>query len=180
MSLAVCALVLSVILVNRIIYLLCWRNCISRPSLCKLTFIIMLYDNTEFFLCFIFNYEQWATSLPNCWVLKSRCHRSCTNCFNYVLYLSFVKRYWLQIRFTNELIHVWCSVRLYLQLYVGGPMSCSDYLLTHSCVQHTLCFCFACLSLVYLMLPVSLDCPYFIAPSVFSNVYVCGSSVNSN
>ena len=32
-------------------------------------------------------------------------------------------------------------------------------------------FCFACLRLVYLMLPVSLDCPFCIAPSVFANVY---------
>jgi len=40
-----------------------------------------------------------------------------------------------------------------------------------------LCFCvvFFCvfvLCLVYPMLPVSLDCPFLIAPSVFSNVYL--------
>jgi len=35
-----------------------------------------------------------------------------------------------------------------------------------------LCFCFVFLSLVYPMLPVSLNCPFLIAPSVvFSNVY---------
>jgi hypothetical protein len=34
-----------------------------------------------------------------------------------------------------------------------------------------LCFCFACLRLMYPMLPVSLDCPLFIAFSVFSGVY---------
>ena len=33
-----------------------------------------------------------------------------------------------------------------------------------------LCFCFVCLRLVDPMLPVSLDCPFMIAPSVFSNV----------
>ena len=33
------------------------------------------------------------------------------------------------------------------------------------------CFCFVFLRLVYPMLPVSLDCPFLIAPSVFSNVY---------
>jgi len=32
------------------------------------------------------------------------------------------------------------------------------------------CFCFVCLRLVYPVLPVSLDCPFLIAPSVFSNV----------
>ena len=39
-----------------------------------------------------------------------------------------------------------------------------DYL---SCPTHVvLCFCFVCP-----MLPVSLDCPFLIAPSVFSNIY---------
>ena len=35
-----------------------------------------------------------------------------------------------------------------------------------------LCFCFVFLRLVYPMLPVSLDCPFWIAPSVFYNVYL--------
>ena len=35
-----------------------------------------------------------------------------------------------------------------------------------------LCFCFACFRLVCPMLAVSLDFPFLIAPSVFSNVYV--------
>jgi hypothetical protein len=42
-------------------------------------------------------------------------------------------------------------------------------LLAYSGVQHILCCVF--LHLVYPMLPVSLDCPFFIAPLVFSNVY---------
>ena len=35
-------------------------------------------------------------------------------------------------------------------------------------VRHMLCcvFCFACLRLVYPMLPVSLDCPFLIGPFV--------------
>ena len=46
-------------------------------------------------------------------------------------------------------------------------------LFAYSGVQHILCcvFCFVCLRLVYPMLPVSLDCPLLIDPSVFSNVY---------
>jgi hypothetical protein len=32
--------------------------------------------------------------------------------------------------------------------------------------------CFVCRRLVYPMLPVSLDCPFLIGPSVFSNVYL--------
>jgi len=40
------------------------------------------------------------------------------------------------------------------------------------CPTHiALCFCFVCLRLVYPMLPVSLDCPFLVASSVFSNVY---------
>jgi hypothetical protein len=41
-------------------------------------------------------------------------------------------------------------------------------------VSNTYCvvyFCFVCLRPVYPMLPVSLDCQFFIAPSVFSNIY---------
>ena len=46
-------------------------------------------------------------------------------------------------------------------------------LFAHSGVQDILCFfvCFV-LRLVYLMLPVSLDCLIMIAPSVFFNVYL--------
>jgi hypothetical protein len=43
-------------------------------------------------------------------------------------------------------------------------------LLVHSGVQRILCCVF--LGIVYLMLSVSLDCPFLIAPSVFSNVYI--------
>jgi hypothetical protein len=39
-----------------------------------------------------------------------------------------------------------------------------------------LCFCFVFLHLVYPKLPVSLDCPFFYAPSVFSNVHIFTSS----
>jgi len=44
----------------------------------------------------------------------------------------------------------------------------------HSGVQHILCcvFVFLFCFFVYPMLPVSLDCPFCIAPSVFSNVYL--------
>ena len=41
------------------------------------------------------------------------------------------------------------------------------------CPTHiVLCFCFAFLRLVNPMLPVSLDCPFLFAPSVFCNVYL--------
>ena len=44
------------------------------------------------------------------------------------------------------------------------------YLFTYGGVQHILCCVF--LHLVYPMLPVSLICPFFIAPSVLSNIYL--------
>ena len=43
-------------------------------------------------------------------------------------------------------------------------------LLAHSDVQQTLCCGF--LRIVCPMLPVSLDCPFWIVPSIFSNVYL--------
>ena len=71
-----------------------------------------------------------------------------------------------------------CSVRLYLQLFVGGLMFYLSYLclFAHSGVQHILCSVFVLfvfvLCLVYPMLPVSLECPFLIAPLVLSNVYL--------
>ena len=41
------------------------------------------------------------------------------------------------------------------------------------CPTHIVfCFCFVFLRLVFPMLPVSLNCPFLIAPSVFSNFYL--------
>ena len=49
-------------------------------------------------------------------------------------------------------------------------------LLVNSGDQHIFCFVFLCL--VYPMLPVSLDCPFLIASSVFSNVYLPDNLTN--
>ena len=43
------------------------------------------------------------------------------------------------------------------------------FVCAYSVVQHILCCVF--IRLVYPMLPVSLDCPFLIVPSVFSNIY---------
>ena len=60
-------------------------------------------------------------------------------------------------------------------------MSYLNYLclFTNSGVQHILfcAFVFCSHRLVYSMLPVSLDCPFVIAPSVFSNVYLLSYNV---
>ena len=56
------------------------------------------------------------------------------------------------------------SVRIYLQLFVGGLTSYLRYLclLANSGVQHILCCVFVLF--VFVLLPVSLVCPFFIAP----------------
>jgi len=62
--------------------------------------------------------------------------------------------------------------------FTGGRlMSYLRYLCVCLCIvvsntYYVVFFCFSCLRLVYPMLPVSLDCPFFIALSVFSNVYL--------
>jgi hypothetical protein len=69
-----------------------------------------------------------------------------------------------------------CSVHLYLQLFVGGLMPYLRYLslLEYSGIKHILCCVFALFFSVLCILKCLffLDCPYFIASSVFSNVYV--------
>ena len=45
------------------------------------------------------------------------------------------------------------------------------YLLAHSGVQRILCGVFVLFVFILQVLPVSLDCPFLIVPSVSSNVY---------
>jgi hypothetical protein len=52
---------------------------------------------------------------------------------------------------------------------------CIKWCLTHIVV----CVCVVCLRLVYPMLSVSLDCPFLIAPSMFSNIYKTNMVNNS-
>ena len=76
------------------------------------------------------------------------------NCCNYVCMLIFISRpcnlvmrncYYF---YTNKVYNIqWCQTHI------------------------VLCFCFGFLRLVYPMLPVSLNCPFLIVPSLFFNVY---------
>ena len=68
--------------------------------------------------------------------------------------------------------------RLPLTQFVGGFMSYVHYLGQFAHIG--LCFCFVFLRLVYTMLPVSLNCPLLIAPSVFSNVYLINLFIASD
>ena len=56
-------------------------------------------------------------------------------------------------------------------LFTLSVFVCVEWCPTHI----VLCFSFACLLFVYPLLPVSLDCPFFIVPSVFSSVYLQNS-----
>ena len=62
-----------------------------------------------------------------------------------------------------------CSVRFYLQLFVGGFMSHLRYLflLVYSECPTDIVLCFSSSCVPYPMLPVSLDCAFLIGPSVF-------------
>ena len=67
-----------------------------------------------------------------------------------------------------------CSVRLYLQLFVGAHVLFTLFVFV--CVSNKYCVVFLlCLSssfVTYDQMPVSLDHPFLIAPSVFSNIYL--------
>jgi hypothetical protein len=80
-----------------------------------------------------------------------------------------------EFRVMTSVTQEWCSVRVYLQLFVGGLMSYLRYLclFAHSGVQSIMSCVFLCLCPVYPMLPVSLDCSFLIVPSLFYNVYLC-------
>ena len=77
--------------------------------------------------------------------------------------------------FIVKKIYIWrCSVRLYLQLFVGGLMSYWRFLclFVYGGVQHM--FYCVCLHLAFCVPNVasSLNCPFLISCSVFSNVYL--------
>jgi hypothetical protein len=69
-----------------------------------------------------------------------------------------------------------CSVRLCLQLFVGGLVSCRRYLCLFACdgVQRVLCCVFVLFFFVLCipMLPISLYCPFVIVPSSFHRFHV--------
>jgi hypothetical protein len=73
-----------------------------------------------------------------------------------------------------------CSVRLYLQLFLGELISYLRYLcLFRIVVSNAYCVGFYFVffvSALCLVLPVFLDCPFLMAPSIFSNVYIVLSS----
>ena len=103
--------------------------------------------------------------LPEC----MRAHRSCCSIFRFlysvlkiVVYPSGQTKDHKTIRF----------------VFTSSCLSAGSYLIYVICVclrivvsnTHCVVFCFVCLRFVYPMLPISLDCPFLIASSIFSNV----------
>ena len=105
-------------------------------------------------------YLQWVWHSPNIRHLFTSCRKD-------RLCIWFVQsENKLDKKFNSSLPLVACSRdHVLLTLFV---------LPAYSGVQHTLCcvFCFVCLCLVYPKLTDSLDCPFLVALSVFSNVYL--------
>ena len=71
----------------------------------------------------------------------------------------YMKKTWIYLQVGCSSVHV---------LFMFLVFVCAYWCSTHT----MLCVCFVFLRLVNPMLPFSLYCPFFIAPSVFSNVYL--------
>jgi hypothetical protein len=103
-------------------------------------------------------------------VNRVRMVQRCLLCLCFIHYFTMSA---LEMMFCSSLSPVVCRrAHVLLMLFVGRLMSYWYYLclFVYSDVQHIFCCVF--LRLVYPMLPVSLDCPFLIAPSIFSNVYL--------
>jgi hypothetical protein len=64
----------------------------------------------------------------------------------------------------------WCPAHIVLCFLFSLSSSCVRWFPTHIVLGFCILFVFV-LCLGYPMLPVSLDCPFQIAPSILSNVY---------
>jgi hypothetical protein len=131
-----------------------------------LSFILrMLYLSNEFKYCF-----ASICYLSLCWFDQGLFFPSC--CFIYSNFLALSSVLWCPVRFPHK-NDVWFVF----------TFSC---LLEDSCLIYVICvclrivvsnaYCFMFLlfffhRLVCRVLPFSLDCPFLVAPSVFSNVY---------
>ena len=97
--------------------------------------------------------------------------------------LILIRLVWTLVHQWNSIIVLQCHrISLFSMSYylpISFTVFCKisylvDLLSNFICPTHiALCFCFVLLRIVYPMMPVSLDCPLLIAPSVLSNVYSC-------
>jgi hypothetical protein len=85
---------------------------------------------------------------------------------------------WCPLRFphNNDVRFVFTSSCLYVGSCLIYVICVCWRIVVSNTYNVRMCICFSCHRLVYHMLPVSMDCPFFIASSVFSNVYFLVSS----
>jgi hypothetical protein len=91
-------------------------------------------------------------------------------CFFVLSYYVYLRSEFLVVISVTISAWKWCSVRLYLQLFVGGYMYIQGILfmlfvfvmriVVSNTYMYCVVFCFVFLHLVYPILPVSLDCPF--------------------
>ena len=104
------------------------------------------------------------------WVMENR--------RNFVCYLCLPLKHFFVIKLNQHIYISWIwGLMLLFYLYVCSVICvCLRIVLSST---YCVVFLFGFLRLVYPLLPVSLDCPFFIAPSVFSNVYFILTSYKS-
>ena len=136
----------------------------------------MYYVNKSWYLL-LYYWAWWVTfkkhlvSPPSFW-----CDPCCSPFLVFCVVLLCVFAFWvpccdarcdfcMETMFGSSLPPVVC--RKAHVLFMLLVFVCTQWCLTHI----VLCLCFVVHRLVYQMLPVSLNCPFLIAPSVFSNIY---------
>ena len=136
----------------------------------------------DFYLTWLFIWVTWRVSYKKQELLTLHEHLSsptvcwCGPCCYFIafwLVLLCVFMFWVpccDVRY--DVFIKRCLIRPYLRLFVWGLMSYLRYLclVLHSGVQHILCCVFVLF--FFALLPVSQDCLFLTAPSVFSNVYL--------
>jgi len=134
-----------------VIFFYCSKSSLWQESIFMVWFIcswkwIFKFSSNPFFFCF-----------KELWLVKWNCA--------FVIF-PFVQRINLRIKqYVPSLPSVICRrAHVLFKLFV---FVCLSWYRTHI----VLCFCFVFLCHVYTVLSVSLDCPFFIVPSIFSNVY---------
>jgi hypothetical protein len=132
--------------------------------MCFVCLRLVVFDT----LCVVFVYVWWySTHVVFClFTYGGVRHMLCCVCLRMVVFdtccVVFVYVWWCSSTCCVVFVYVWwCSTHVVLCLFTYGG------------VRHMLCcaFVFIFLRLVCTVLSVSLDCPFLIAPSVFSNVY---------
>jgi len=158
-------------------FLLCWflfcvlcpvvSVSLSSPSVlfCVLTVFVSCCDVR--YVCHI--KTMFGSSLPQLfvgWLMSYLCYLCLLSCAGVQCFLTILVTWWMFYK-RQELLKPFVSTWLHLRFLVGSMLL---IFLVFSVVVFCL-FVFV-LCLVYQMLTVSLGCPFLVAPSIISNVYL--------